>query len=418
MFKRAIHFIKYNNATVLIVLAVFLLSGGVFASTETGQQAIGERETRIEGEDNTLLLSTDLDELDMDFSIEGIEADDEHYYVSYTYLDIVRKNMAWQYELRERTRKISQKGLGSRDLGDFLAEELTEQYDARVKELKQAKRKAQETGEQKRMEVTEYSGLVGRTLAVAGRAFDGYEPVKRRAVPSPANPLESMTTIRNTGNITVASAETATDTSTTAADDDLTRLYEEYKAENDPDGDSFFGDTDNCPEVYNPDQKDSDEDGVGDACDDQITDDRQQMTEDEGQGDQATSGDNQESGDEATSTATSTVISTEGRNPDTGATSTGSLTDTRDDSSTSTVDGTSTDDTIDDDSTNNKESTSTEEDLGNPEGGAEVVDCDSENLDACFISGDCEGAGGYWYDGGCNQEEEVVESSTATSTDK
>ena len=35
----------------------------------------------------------------------------------------------------------------------------------------------------------------------------------------------------------------------------------------DSDGDGFNNDLDNCPNVYNPDQADADNDGVGDACD-------------------------------------------------------------------------------------------------------------------------------------------------------
>lgn len=37
--------------------------------------------------------------------------------------------------------------------------------------------------------------------------------------------------------------------------------------ENDIDSDGICGDTDNCPYVYNPDQADSDGDGLGNACD-------------------------------------------------------------------------------------------------------------------------------------------------------
>ncbi|MGA1795983.1 MAG: thrombospondin type 3 repeat-containing protein [bacterium] len=35
----------------------------------------------------------------------------------------------------------------------------------------------------------------------------------------------------------------------------------------DPDGDGIHPDTDNCPDVANPDQQDMDGDRIGDACD-------------------------------------------------------------------------------------------------------------------------------------------------------
>lgn len=40
----------------------------------------------------------------------------------------------------------------------------------------------------------------------------------------------------------------------------------EYLA-NDPDGDGVITEEDNCPEIFNEDQIDSDEDGIGDSCD-------------------------------------------------------------------------------------------------------------------------------------------------------
>lgn len=46
-----------------------------------------------------------------------------------------------------------------------------------------------------------------------------------------------------------------------------------YDSLNDQDSDDICGDVDNCPTVYNPDQEDNDGDGAGDVCDDDDDDD-------------------------------------------------------------------------------------------------------------------------------------------------
>jgi len=273
MFNKTIHFIKYNNLTVLIVLAVFITAGGVFAATDTGQQFIGQQQTSVEGTDNTVLLATDLDNFDMDYTIERIEEDADYYYVVYTYLDLVEKDNAWQLQMQEKTRQVSKKL--KEDLGKYLAEELTEEYQARVKDLKAAQAKAGETGEETRTEVTEYGGLIGRTLTLAGRVFPGYDPVKTRTVPSPEPLALSVLPADNTA---ASSSETA------GKPDNLTDIYLDYINKNDPDRDNVFGTLDNCPFTYNPDQTDSDGDGAGDACQNFVPEPAALSGEEEGSG--------------------------------------------------------------------------------------------------------------------------------------
>jgi hypothetical protein len=249
MLKRIIHFIKYNNITVLILAIIFLIGTGVFAQTETGQAVIGAKETKVEGVDNTLLLEADLDKIDMDFKIEKIESDERFYYVTYTYIDLVKQNNAWQYQVQEKIRKVSRKL--KEDLGEYLAEELGEEYEARIKELKKEQAHAQETGEETRLEVVEYSGLIGQSLKLADKVFPGYEAVKKRQIPSPSQPPTVLFSQEEPGS----------------EPDDLTDIYIEYLEANDPDGDEIFGAADNCPDDFNPSQLDSDDDGIGNMCD-------------------------------------------------------------------------------------------------------------------------------------------------------
>jgi len=253
MFDKFIHFIKYNNFTVLIFVFLFILGTGVFAS-ETGREIIGKKQEKIQGIDNSLLLEVDLDQFDMEFKIETIEEDEEKYYVTYTFLDLVTIDNAWQYQLREKSREISKKI--KENLGVYLIEELKEEQEARIKDLKEEQGKAKNDGPQKRFFVKEYSGLIGEVLDITSKVFTEYEAVKKEELESPV-PLEDLNKLKK-GNERKAVSN---------GSDDLTEIYKDYISEKDPDRDNVFGFLDNCPEIYNPDQLDGDNDGIGDECD-------------------------------------------------------------------------------------------------------------------------------------------------------
>ncbi|MCK5320003.1 hypothetical protein KAJ61_01285 [Candidatus Parcubacteria bacterium] len=217
MLKKAIHFVKYNNAALLIFLAIFAVGSGVWAQTEAGQEFIGEKQEKIEGIDNTLLLNVDFENYDMDFKIEKIEENDKYYFVTYTYLDLMKKNYAWEYLLNEKIRKVSLKI--KKDLGAYLAEELKEEHDARVKTLKQEQKIALEKGEETRIEVVDYSGLIGKTLKLSEKIFFGYESVKTREILSPTVPATILAKREIKENTGEASEEKP---------DDLTKIYFDY----------------------------------------------------------------------------------------------------------------------------------------------------------------------------------------------
>ncbi|MFA6171684.1 MAG: hypothetical protein WCW77_01190 [Patescibacteria group bacterium] len=209
------HFLKYNNAAIVIIAVILLFGGAVFAS-EPGRDAVGKKQTAIQGVDNKLLLAADLDKHKFDFKIEKIEGDEKYYYVNFTFLDIAVVNSAWQYQMREGAIKVS-KNIPE-DLGNYLSGELKDIQEKRLKELKEAKDEAIKKGEEKRIQVTEYTGLIGKTLNLAGNILPNYEPVKKVELPTPAT--DPALTAQIERNIDGGSGS-----------DNLTQVYLNYVAE-------------------------------------------------------------------------------------------------------------------------------------------------------------------------------------------
>lgn len=212
MFQNLIHFIKYNNAAVIILAIVLILGGGALAA---GPEAIGEKQTSVVGLDNTALLAADLAAFNMDFKIENVQQDEKYYYVTYGFLDLAEADNAWQYQLSQKTQKVSKKI--KEDVGEYMAKFMAKHYEARVRELKLEKSLAEAQGEQKRVEVTEYSGLIGRTLDLASAVFPGYEPVVKRELPAPEN--FNLPETADSGAITASGGT-----------DNLTQIYNDYVA--------------------------------------------------------------------------------------------------------------------------------------------------------------------------------------------
>ncbi|MBU1991753.1 hypothetical protein KKC67_01915 [Patescibacteria group bacterium] len=217
MFKKFLYFIKYNNFAIVILVITIIIGGSVFAA-EPAQQVLGQKQTRIEGVDNTALLSADLSNFNMDFKISKIEKDEKFYYVTYTFLDLIIVDNAWQYQLKEKKRKVSQNL--SEDLGVYLAGELKEEYDSRLKDLSLEQEKAKQTGVETRVEITDYSGLIGKTLDLAKDVFPNYEPIKKVELPAFVN-------------LNLPDVNSSVPTNSGA--DNLTQVYDDYIAEHNTD---------------------------------------------------------------------------------------------------------------------------------------------------------------------------------------
>lgn len=188
------------------VLLVCLLATSAWAQTENGKNIVGFKETTVQGFDNSLLINTDLEKLDMVFRIEKIEEDNDYYYVDFTYFDLVKKESTWEWQAQARKRKISKKI--DQDLGVYLAEEFKQSREDRIVELKEMRNNFSTSTP--RMAVTRYNGLIGKTLDIASNIFPGYEPEKKEVINAEVPVLPQI------------------EASTTNEVDNLKNIYDEY----------------------------------------------------------------------------------------------------------------------------------------------------------------------------------------------
>jgi len=178
------HFVQYNNLFLVILVVCILAFGSLtFASEDVRDATIGGKQVLAEGVDNTLLLGQDFDNFSMDFTISGIIEDEESYLINYSYVDLDLVDGIWQIVEKEGGRNISKPF--RQDLGIYLAGQLSQEAKARIKELKKLQKAERERGETKIVQVTRYSGLIGKVLDLSGAVFPGYEPVKKIELPTP-----------------------------------------------------------------------------------------------------------------------------------------------------------------------------------------------------------------------------------------
>ncbi|PIR92085.1 hypothetical protein COU01_03665 [Candidatus Falkowbacteria bacterium CG10_big_fil_rev_8_21_14_0_10_44_15] len=246
--KSWLDFIQYNNAfLVLLVIGVIAFGGLTFASEEVRDATIGGQKVYAEGVDNTILLRQDFSRFNMDFKITGIVEDEESYVVGYSYVDfdltspltpLLDKERGtitsdgaipspyqgegarradeagnvWQFVEKQASRKIDKPF--RQDLGLYLAEQLRQEATARLKELKNLQAEERAKGETKIVQVTEYSGLIGKVLDLSAAVFPGYEPVKKVELPTPAADEQIALRTQSGGS------------------DNLTNIYNNWVAEN------------------------------------------------------------------------------------------------------------------------------------------------------------------------------------------
>lgn len=179
MYKTIADFIRYHNATPLILVAVLLVTGVTFAATPKGQQVFSSSfvvtDTPPVPPDINALQKTDLKKFDPGLKIDAILEDTGNFVVRYSYRTFVIEENAWKPLTKSQELKVDKKMLGTRDLGLYLADQIGQVMDREVAYLKEVQGTWRKSIDPKT--TSQYATLVGKSLDQNGKEFADYRPV-------------------------------------------------------------------------------------------------------------------------------------------------------------------------------------------------------------------------------------------------
>lgn len=216
MFKRFLHFATYNNAFVLILLALMGSAGVTFAANPEVRAGILSSQDTVRSIDNSYLLAVDLSQFSFDLKIKSIAEDADTYYVTYSYNAIEVTDYVWKVLVKEDLLKVGKKTLDGKDLGVYVARQLGEIAESRIAFLRDAQASERKAGLTAKIVTTEYSGLIGKMLNPSEKEFPGYIPVVKEATSTESLGEELAAYLRNgtpyaRADLSAAIAGTATD---------------------------------------------------------------------------------------------------------------------------------------------------------------------------------------------------------------
>lgn len=174
---KIINFIKYHNAFTIIVVAVFSAFGASYAASPTIRDSIYSTQESVVSVDNSLLLSTDLDNFNFNLKINSVTEDDTYYYADYSYQTLAIEDGSWQNVPEEKVLKVSKETLTGKDLGLYVSDQLGENINSELAYLKKVQNAEKESGESQKVVAVIYSGLIGKLLNPQGKVIEGYNPV-------------------------------------------------------------------------------------------------------------------------------------------------------------------------------------------------------------------------------------------------
>ena len=175
MFKKLTYFIKYHNAFPIALSVILLSSGAALAASPQARDAIISENTTVRSVDNSYIIGVDLNAYNPKLRIISVKEDDSNYYVSYIYDTISINDYVWKKYKTNETLTVSKKALGNKDLGLYVAKEISEVINREDVYIRKVQNIEKNKGVTKKIATTEYSGLVGKMLSPKVKEFRSEE---------------------------------------------------------------------------------------------------------------------------------------------------------------------------------------------------------------------------------------------------
>ena len=231
MLQKILHFIKYNNLTAIIFSVIFSGVGVSLAASPEVRAGIYSSSQIVTAIDNRLIVGARLDNFDFNLKITSITEDALNYYASYSYQTLAIEDSIWKNVNLNKTLKVEKAALEEKDLGLYLAQELSENLNYELSYLKRVQELEKEKGQSQKIITTEYAGLVGKFLDPEEKIIEGYEPVIPEIEEETEEPEDALEPQVKGASTTASQNVVSVPTQQGMTEQEVRRIIDQYLAE-------------------------------------------------------------------------------------------------------------------------------------------------------------------------------------------
>ena len=126
MLNRIGNFILYNNGFTILLWIVLVSGGTALAANPDVRDAVISSNDRVAQIDNSLIVSTNIDQFDFEVQVTEVTEDEYTYHVTYEYRTLGVQDGVWQVVYKEDYLTITKPQVGELDFETYVQRQLAE----------------------------------------------------------------------------------------------------------------------------------------------------------------------------------------------------------------------------------------------------------------------------------------------------